>query len=55
MDLKKIVGFAAKEEVIGKVLKSGQPAFNKPTVTKSRLAIGLGALAAVIGYVANFV
>lgn len=55
MDLKKLIGNAAKDEVIGKVLKSGQPAFSKPTVTKSRLAIGLGALAAVIGYVANFV
>lgn len=55
MDLKKIIGFVAKEEVIGKVLKSGQPAFTKPTVSKSRLAIGLGVLAAVIGYVANYV
>lgn len=55
MDLKKIIGLAAKDEVIGKVLKSGQPAFTKPTMTKSRLAIGLGALAAVIGYIANFV
>ena len=55
MNLKKIIGAAAKEEVIGKVLKSGLPADQKPVVSKSRLAIGLGVLATVIGYLANYV
>lgn len=46
---------AAAKEVIGSTLKSGLPVEPKAFVTKSRLAVGLGAIAAVIGYIANYI
>ena len=55
MNLKKLLGNAAKEEVIGKVLKSSTPLEDKRTFGKSRVAIGLGALAVVLGYIAQHI
>jgi len=54
MDLKKIIGMAAKEEVIGKIIKTPTFVDNPSPVRKSRIAIGLGFLAVVAGYLANY-
>lgn len=55
MDLKKIIGVAEDSGVIGKVLKSSTPVVEKRTFGKSRIAIGLGALAAVLGYISQHI